>query len=261
MSLSLGGFICCRNALRLDYCVQIAAESLLPVCDELILCDSDSDDGTTDLLHELARANSRIRVINWPWTDPRGQMHHAWVDWLNFARAHLTTDCQITLDADEVLDDNPLCHLVIRDALKTNSPGRCFDRLNFWRDPRSLIPAGVCCGHLVARMGFADRRMHSDEPHDGQGDWRIVEEAVFHPDLKIFHLGFLRRKEAFYAKARAVQRIWFDKYDARLEEGERAGKGVAETECSFTDQLVPYSGSYPASVRKWLEERGHSTDL
>lgn len=252
---SLGSFICCRNGISFDYCFDLAAESLLKVASELILCDSDSDDGTREKMQAMAVADPRIRVINWPWPEPKGVMHRAYVEWMNFARGHLTTDCQITLDADEYLDDNPLCHLVIRDALKTDQPGRCFHRLNFWRDPHSLIPAGVCCSDTVHRMGFQSYKMHSDEPREGEDDWRILENSPFHPDLRIFHLGFLRPKEKFYLKARALHKMWFGAPDPRLIEGEKRGVELYETECDWVDRLVPYSGSYPTSVRKWLEER------
>lgn len=257
MSFSLSGFVCVRNALRLDYCITESLKSLLPVCQEVIACDSDSDDGTRELLDRMAKDDSRIRVINWPWTDPQSRSHHAWIEWLNFARGHLTTDCQITLDADEVLDDDPKCHRVIQDALHTEQPARFFHRLNFWRDPHSLIPHGHCCAWQVARMGFTDRMIHSDEPRSEDGaDWRILDEAVFHPDLKIFHLGFLRRKEQFYAKNRSVARIWFGHgRDSRLEQGEQKGLELWETECAFSNDLLPYEGSWPESVRKWLTER------
>lgn len=257
---TLGGFVCVRNGDRLDYCWREAVASLLPVCSEIVISDSNSNDGTTEVLHQMARDEPKIRVINWPWTDPKGESHHAFIRWLNFARSHLTTDCQITLDADEVLDDNPLCHRVILDALHTDNPCRFFHRLNFWRDARSLIPPHYCCAHHVARMGPASYFVHSDEPRTENGqDWRILDEAVFHPDLKIFHLGFLRRREAFYEKAKAVGSMWFASYDERIKAAEEAGKPVWESECEYSDKLIPYSGGYPASVRRWLEERGHVT--
>jgi len=256
---TLGGYVCVRRGLALDYCFPEAIRSLLPVCNEVVVCDSDSDDGTREYLDQMARNYPKIRVINRPWPDPQGRSHHFWVEWLNYARQHLTTDCQITLDADEVLDDSPLCHKVIQDALCTDHPARFFHRLNFWRDPHSLIPSGYCLADKVARMGLADRTMHSDEPRSEDGaDWRILDEAVFHPDLKIFHLGFLRRREAFYAKNRAVSRIWQGEgRDPRLIEGEQNGLEVWETSCEYADLLVPYTGHYPASVVKWLAERRH----
>lgn len=263
---TLGGYVCVRNGVDLDYCFQEAVMSLLPVCDEVVVCDSDSTDGARDAIENLMDyeklkllhyRSPKIRLINWPWTDPKARSHHAWVEWLNFARSYLTTDCQITLDADEVLDDNPLCHQVIRDALQTDNPCRTFDRLNFWRDPHSLIPDGHCCGKFVTRMGWTKYPMVSDEPHH-PGESQLLDEAVRHPDLKIFHLGFLRPKDKFYAKARAVSRIWQgDSLDPRLVKGEQEGKELWETDCDYSDKLVPYNGPYPASVKAWLRQRGH----
>jgi hypothetical protein len=258
---TLGGYVVVRNGISLDYCFAESIRSLLPVCDEVVACDSDSTDGTRRVLEELADREPKLRIINWPWRNPEGQSHHGFVRWLNFARVHLTTDVQITLDADEVLDDNPLCHLVIRDALRTDHPYRQFDRLNFWRDARSLIPEGVCCGKIVSRMGPTAVKIHSDEPHENDGDdWRIVERGIFHPDLKIFHLGFLRHRDAFYAKNKVIASMWngpAQPRDPRLIKGEAEGKELWETECEWSNRLVPYSGDYPASVRKWLTDRGH----
>lgn len=253
---TLGGYVCVRNGYRLDYCFEMAIQSLLPVCSEVVVCDSDSDDGTTECLLQMVANNPKIRLINWPWKDPKGVSHNAWIEWLNFARQHLTTECQITLDADEVLSDHPSCHLAIQSALDTDMPARRFDRLNFWRDPHSLIPEGHCCGKVVARMGPTAWKMHSDEPvHAGESP--LIDQAIFNPALQIFHLGFLRDQNAFYRKARAVLGIWFDRFDERLEKGEREGKPVWETECAFTDLLVPYTGYYPAPVRTWMSDRGH----
>ncbi len=39
-----------RNGDSLGYCWREAATSLLPVVDELILCDSDSNDGTREAM-------------------------------------------------------------------------------------------------------------------------------------------------------------------------------------------------------------------
>jgi glycosyltransferase involved in cell wall biosynthesis len=252
---TLSGYICVRNALRLDYCIDLSIKSLLPVCQEVVVCDSDSDDGTREMLDKMVAKDPRIRAINWPWTNPRGVSHHAWIEWLNHARQHLTADCQITLDADEVLDDRPECHLAIHSALQGNNPARFFDRLNFWKDAHHLIPEGHCCGKFVARMGPTDQKMHSDEPlHPGES--ALVDNAVRNEHLKIFHLGFLRDRAAFYRKARAVSEIWFNRFDERLEKGELEGKELAETECDYSHLLAPYKdGYYPEGVREWLQDR------
>lgn len=251
--MKLSGYICVRNALRLDYCVRLAARSLLPVVDELVICDSDSTDGTRELFDLWAAREPKLRVINYPWPNPVGDSLW-WVNWLNFARERLSHEMQITLDADEVLDDSPACRAAVREAAEDGGC-RWFDRLNFWRDGRSVIPEGHCCGKLVARMGPAKFWMPSDEPHH-PGECEILDRAVLDGRLRIFHLGFLRRTDAFYAKAKVVLPAFFTRYDQRLEFAERDGKQLHESECDFTDFLVPYRGPWPSEVVEWMRERG-----
>jgi len=254
---TLGGFVCVRNGFELDYCWELAAESLLKVVDELVLCDSDSTDGTTQAMQRMADKDSRIRVVNWPWPSPKGQSHNWFIDWLNFARQQLKSDYCVYLDADEVLSDTPECHAALREAVEQD---KCLtvDRLNFWKDPQHLIPDGHCCGKWCTRFGRSEYTCVSDEPrHAG---WReIVDRAVKEPRVQICHMGFLREKAAFYRKARVVLEGWFNRFDPRLEEGEKSNKPVWETECAFADLLVPFSGYIPDGVQKWLSERGHQT--
>jgi glycosyltransferase involved in cell wall biosynthesis len=254
---TLGGFVCVRNGSDLDYCWELAAESLLKVCDQVILCDSDSTDGTREAMDRMADREPRIKVINWAWPNPERQSHHWFIDWLNFARQHLTTDFCLYLDADEVLSDAPECHAAIREAMRQH---KCLavDRLNFWRDASSLVPDGECCGKWCVRFGPQKYECVSDEPHH-KGERSIVDEAERCPDVKVFHLGFLRRRDAFYRKARVVLNAWFGRFDPRLEAGEAAKKNVWETECEFTDRLTTFQGYMPDAVQRWLSARGHNT--
>ncbi len=254
---TLGSFICVRNGFELDYSFQLAAESLLKVCDQLILCDSDSTDGTRQALQRMADRDRRITVINWPWPNPVRESHHWFLKWLRFAQSHLKTDMVLYLDADEVLDDSPECHQAIREA---KNFGRCLavDRLNYWRDAYSLIPDGECCGKWCVRMGLTKYPVVSDEPN-AAGEQPMVDNAVKEPRVKIHHLGFLRDKDAFYRKARVVLNTWFGRFDPRLEAGEQQGKPVWETECDFTDRLTRFEGYMPDGVQRWLCERGHFT--
>lgn len=250
--MTIGAYLCCRNGITGDYCLELAKDSLLPVVDELILCDSDSTDGAREMMERWADKEKRIRVINYPWPDPKGDSLW-WVKWLNFARQHLTTEMQLTIDADEVLSEDG--GRIIRQL--GTATCATFDRLNFWRDPWSIIPDGQCCGKWVTRFGPAQYHMPSDEPHH-PGELPILDNARRYPQVKIFHLGFLRRTDAFYRKARVVLPAFFNRYDDRLEKSEAEGKALWESECEFTHQLQPYRGPWPDGVRKWLWQRGWS---
>jgi hypothetical protein len=88
----------------------------------------------------------------------------------------------------------------------------------------------------------------------------VIDNAKPEPAVKIHHLGFLRRKEAFYAKSKVVLEGWFGRWDQRLEVGQQENKQLWETECEFTDLLAPFTGYQPDPVQRWLADRGHFTE-
>lgn len=255
---TIGSFICVRNGHELDYSWQLAAESLLKVVDELVLCDSESSDGTLQAMQRMADRDSRIKVITYPWPNPVRESHHWFIKWLRFAQVHVKSPWLVYLDADETLDDSPECHSALREAAK-NQKSIAVDRLNYWKNPQSLIPDGHCCGKWCIRGGPSNYPVVSDEPHHS-GEEPIVDSSVKEPRVKIHHLGFLRRKEAFYAKSKVVLEGWFGRWDQRLELGEREDKPVWETECEFTDLLVQATHPIPMDVQQWLADRGHFTE-
>jgi hypothetical protein len=260
VSASIGTFVCARNALDLDYCLELAAESLLRFCDELVLCDSDSTDGTRQLMERMADRDARIRVVNLPWTDPKGVSHEHWKQWIRFAQSHLKSEWCYYLDADECADSSPESVAAIREAADQS---KCItvDRLNYWKSPSLLIPDGFCCGKLVTRGGPTKYPVVSDWPvHPNEEP--IVDNAVVDTRIKIHHLGFLRKTEAFYKKAKSVLSIWHNRYDVRLERGENEGKELWETEAGaeYNDKLVPATYPIPDPVQRWLADRGHFTE-
>lgn len=256
----LGGYVCIRNALSLDYCIELAIQSLLPICEEVVVSESDSTDGTLELLQRMADQEPRIKLVHLPWTNPRGVSHHFWVSWLNQARGHLTTKYQVTVDGDETVDSSPECWQALREACATGNPARWWRRNNYWKDPSLVIPPGHCCSHRVVRSGLTERAMPSDQPVH-PGEYPLVDEATEDNRLLIHHLGFLRDTEKFYRKADATLAIWFNRGDVRLEKAEREGKKLWEGEsgAEYNDKLITHNDRLPDAVQRWLSDRGHAT--
>ena len=250
----LSGFTVCKNAIELDYCVELTVNSLLRVCDEVVVGEMGSADGTTEMLEEMARADARIRVVKIKdWTQRRGDANW-FVGALNETRQHLKHKMMLQLDADEVLDDCPAVLQAIRNASHDGHTLR-IDRLNFFKNPRHLVPDGVMLGKYVLRIGPSHYFLPSDEP-------RSIEEAPIlglaqrHDDIKIFHVGFLRPQDAFYKKARVVLEAFFNDYDKRLADAEAAGKPIHESGIEWIDRLVRYDGYIPEDVKAWMRARG-----
>lgn len=249
---TLAGILCVRNGFELDYNWEISGESLLGVCDELVLSDCESSDGTRERMNEWSARDSRITLHSYPWSNPINT-NEWWVDWLNTARQHAKSDAVMFLDADEVLHEDS--YETVRRAADNGLAGFCH-RYNFWRDAQHLIPEGKCCGHEVLRIGPKNNWFPSDYPDPHGRDADIIAKAQ-HLDIRIFHYGFLRKREAFFKKAREVQRIWAGTFDPRLEAAEKFEGNWSEMPgvTGWENQLVDFTGTHPKIAHQWLKER------
>jgi len=251
MTRGISGYVCVRNAIQLDYCVVESVRSLLPVCDEVVVCDGESTDGTRKMIEGMGEP--KIRILDYPWANPDGDSSF-WVEWLNWARVRLNYDFQLTLDADEVLD--PAGYDAIRLMAKLGECG-IFSRLNFWRDAQHLAPSNRVCGDTVARCGPTYLYCPSDEPNPAMTP-NIRTHASLHPDLRIFHYGFLRDKNAFVRKSKAVQQMFMGSCDSRIIEQETLGKDWDERDYFDGEPLLEYNGLHPEVALYWLAARGHN---
>lgn len=257
--MRISGYICASNVVRLDYALRESALSLIPVCDEVVLCIGPSEDGTMDIAKELEALDSRVRIIEYPHALPVRDIHF-WTNWLNYARLHLSFQMQLTLDADEVL--YPSAYPVIREAADR---GECrwFHRWNFWQDTKHLAPFGRVCGEQVVRLGPTKFWMCSDEPHP-EGEPEIRQRAGWPPnaqdELQIAHLGFLRDPKKFPLKVRAVNGAFFGCSDDRVERA--AQEGVHWS--TYVDHGLPlldFHGGIPEVAHQWCRDRGYEPTL
>jgi glycosyltransferase involved in cell wall biosynthesis len=254
--MTLGGNICIRNGNDLDYCWREAIASLLPVCDEVVVCDGESTDGTQEEIREWMRLEPKIKLCVYPWPNPKGDVDF-WVTWLNFARMHVRSDFMLQLDADEVLCESsyPAIEQIRKLAYPQYFSVWC-DRLNFWGDIQHTIPPGVCLSHRVIRIAPQTVWMPSDGPHPNGGECVSMARSWKKP-ITIFHYGFVRKTGAFLKKARALQEYFFNSYDNRLAsvEGDPAWMHrVPDVE--WINRLLPYNGGHPVVAHGWLRERG-----
>ncbi len=250
---TIGGNVCVRNGNSLDYCWREAIQSLLPVCDEVVVCDGESTDGTQEDIREWAGREPKIKVCVYPWPNPKGDVRF-WSTWLNTARQHLKTDIHLQLDADEVLHENS--YEAIRNWARTEGRFSLWcDRWNFYADHQHLIPPGVCLAHRVVRFAPQDVWMPSDGP-----DPRGAEAIGMAVDggITIGHYGFLRRREAYFAKSKELQGMFFDSYDQRLADAEKTtGNWMRQINgVEWTGNLIEFKGEHPKIIRPWLKERG-----
>lgn len=255
--MKISGFVCVRNITKLDYCAELAIKSLLPICDEVVVSDGQSDDGTFEFLVNWAKSEPKLRIVTYPWPNPHRDITW-WTTWLNTTRELLQHPMMLQLDADEVLDPN--AYPAILEAAQTGK-SLWFERLNFWKDAQHLAPKGKVCGDQVVRFGPSDLWLPSDEPHP-EGEPTLRVKAGWPPDgdrsRRIFHYGFLRKEQAMIEKVRVVNGAFFGTMDERLIKAEQQGTPWVN-EIDMGGPLQTFFEPHPEIAVPWLEERGYIT--
>lgn len=257
--MSLGGNVCIRDGNRLDYPWKESIQSLLPVCDVVVVSDGGSTDGTLEEIKAWCEREPKLRLCSYPWTKPKGDIDF-WVNWLNYCREHVPCTHHIQLDADEVLDEHSY-RTVRHYAKEVPTYTLKVKRLNFWRDHRHLIPHGVCLGHEPVRLAPTSMWLPSDGPHP-RGAEAVQAAHPSPPRIVVHHFGFLRRREAYFEKAKLLHGYFFNSYDPRMtkaEEDTTHGGNWMEAiqNVEWIDQLMPYDGPWPLVSHEWLRARGY----
>lgn len=244
--MSIGGTLVVHDPIRFDYCFLQAIESLLGVCDEVVVLSADCTDGTDDVLNAWGATEKRLRVVRFPWAPVRGT-HGAWLaDLGNQARAHLTTTYHVSLQADEVL--HPDDYAEIRSCADDMVPMRCV-RLNFWMDAKTIAASGHLCGTNIVRGGPVDLPLVGDA--EGLMDINVARAT----NVRIYHVGFIRRPKAFVAKAVAMEEAFFGTHNPLLDRMEIEGELVLK-DWVPRDARLSFEGNYPPNLVPWLKERG-----
>jgi len=250
---TLSGIVPVRNNISLGYCAELSVASMLPICDQVIVSDGGSTDGTLEFFQEWASREPKILVLNYPWDNPVGD-HWFLSRWINWSLKFATGSSQCQLDADEVFD--PSSYPMMRLFVKERKPA-WFHRVNLWGDPWTEAPHGTVCAHRCVRLGPIEHPAVCDNLHPVEPWVNLNGES--HPDLRIWHLGFLRDQPQFLKKAREIQRMLINTFDPNLAECERTGESWVK-KCPFPPERPTFKHNIPLpeTIKPWLRERGHN---
>jgi glycosyltransferase involved in cell wall biosynthesis len=246
------GIIPVRNGTSLGYCWQLAVESLLPVCNQVIISDGESSDTTLDEIRAWAEREPKITVHNHKWENPVGDL---WFlsRWINAALTLAKFDMQVQLDADEVLD--PKSYSMLQ-YLAAHRKAARFHRINCWGDPWTEAPHGTVCAHNPTRLGPIEHPAVCDNLHPVE-PWVNENAEDRLADLRIWHLGFLRDQPQFLAKSRQMQSMLCNTYDPILRKCEETGESWVKNSPFPEDRpLIVHNIKIPDLIKPWLRERG-----
>ena len=246
---TLGCSIALWNGNKHDFCWRECIQSVLPICEQVVVAVIPGDDGTQEALVEMNEP--KLKVVEYESKIPKAD--GLWVmNWTNFAREHLTTDYNLQMDADEVLHQDS--HEKLLSKLQGPEVSLLCQRWNFWNDPWHMIPFGHCCAHEVLRVAPTRCWLPADVPlPQGQEAMNLQVDAR---EIHIFHYGFLRKHEAFFQKERILQTAFTGGYDPLLDPAEKEGRAWTNV-IQHPAPLEKFFGTHPKYAHEWLIERGY----
>lgn len=251
MSKTLGGSLFIRNGVKFDYCYREAIRCLIEFCDKVCVCFVDTGDGTYGGLRALEENhdNLLVRIVSdMDWEHMTFHAKHRLSIFTNYAIEMLDTDYVFNLQGDEIVD--PGSYEWIRRAMHEGYEGYMCNRVNLWGSPYTQLNVPhnrKPCSTEVLRLAKTCYRAYDDAESIA-----APVEMKYLDKIKIWHMGFVRKREVHPDKIREMQgNIFCCGVDEKL-----TGMEVFDSTKWFgAEDLVPIEGDLPPLIRQWAKER------
>jgi hypothetical protein len=254
MSKTLGGSLFIRNGDKFDYCYKESIKCLLEFCDKVsvCVCTGGFGDNTHHEVWKIKEANPDKMIVRFfadkEWEEMSFHGKYRLSIFTNYAIEMLDTDYVFNLQGDEIVD--PSSYPYIRQAMEEGFEGYVCERVNLWGSPYTQLNVPQerkPCSTEIVRLAKAYYRAYDDAES-------LAAQSAFHymSKIKIWHMGFVRKREVHPAKIREMQgNIFKCGVDSKLE-----GMEVFDSTKWFSgDDLIPIQGELPPLIQQWAKER------
>lgn len=248
---TLGGTLFVYNGISNDYCVAEAVASLKALCDEVVLLDAGSTDGTDKLLMSFADDTTKVILLpHEEWEKQKGREKLSY--FTNIAISYLTTDWNINLQADEVIHEKSFD--AIRSAIEEPNCESFWNwRINLWGNSQHLLNVDDSrkpVGDFIIRLAKAKYKSIDDaQSIDAQpANHRYIT------DIRIYHMGFVRSK---YVHTEKIRHMLVDVFlmggnDPKVE---AMGNEFNPWIHFSKEDVVSIQEPLPIFIQEWAKER------
>lgn len=246
--MKVSGFTFIRNAVLLDYPIVAAIQSILPLCDEILVAVGNSTDDTLGLIQNI---DPKVRIIQTTWDDTLRENGRVLAVETDKALAAINpeADWAIYIQGDEVMHeaDHPeILKAMTRFQHDQDVDGLLFDYLHFYG---SYDYIGVSNNWYKKEIRIIKPSRGIFSFRDAQGFRKAPDQKlkVAPANARVFHYGWVKDPQAMQRKQESFHKLWHD--DAWLEKNIKVA-----TAFDYEDhihELARFEGTHP----QWIAER------
>ncbi len=250
--MKVSGFTFIRNAVLLDYPIVAAIQSILPLCDEVVVAVGNSTDDTLGLIQNI---DPKVRIIQTTWDDSLRQNGRVLAVETDKALAAINpaADWAIYIQGDEVLHeaDHPnILKAMTRYQHDQDVDGLLFDYLHFYGS----------YDYIGVSNNWYKKEIRIIKPGRGIFSFRDAQGFRKAPDQKlkvaaahasVYHYGWVKDPQAMQRKQESFHKLWHD--DAWLEKNIKVA-----TAFDYEDhihELARFEGTHPQWIAARIAER------
>ncbi len=256
--MKVSGFTFIRNAILLDYPIVASIQSILPLCDEVIVAVGNSDDDTLGLIQNI---DPKVKIIQTTWDDSLRENGRVLAVETDKALAAIdpAADWAIYIQGDEVMHQDDHLHILkamTRFQHDQDVDGLLFDYLHFYG---SYDYIGVSNNWYKKEIRIIKPGRGIFSFRDAQGFRKTPDQKlkVASANARVFHYGWVKDPWSMQRKQERFHKLWHD--DAWLE------KNIKEAEAfDYEDhihELARFDGKHPQWINERLSERNWNFDV
>jgi len=248
--MKVSGFTFVRNAIKYDYPIVEAIQSILPLCDEVVVAVGNSDDDTLTLIRNIP--SPKIKIIETVWDDnlrEGGRVLAVETD-KAFKAISPDADWAFYIQGDEVIHEK--YQGVVKAAMEQYKDDKAVDGLlfNYAHFYGSYDYVGESYRWYRREIRIVRNSKDIFSYRDAQGFRKKPNEKlrVKHIDAYIYHYGYVREPKAMQGKQRSFNKYWHD--DQWVEQHVASAE---EFDYSNIDALTSFDGTHPDVMKKRID--------
>jgi len=241
--MKVTGFTFVRNAILYDYPIVEAIQSILPLCDEVVVAVGQSEDETLELIRSIDP--EKVRIVETVWDDSLREGGRVLAEETDKAFKAISEDSDwaFYIQGDEVIHEED--YAKIRQAMEKHQNDDRVDGLlfqyNHFYGSYDFIGAPTSWYPHEIRVIKNNASIYSYK--DAQGFRKNDNEKlnVVKIDARVYHYGWVKSPEAMQKKQETFNKYWHD--DTWME------NNIHKSEVyDYEEQLKalePFQGTHP----------------